>query len=391
MFMYSNQGFPNWESIEATGEYEVTLTLIEPNATQLLVLSRPDGAIISPATLDAGDFTNPAMAGPFQVERFVPGQEAVITRFEGYWQEELPYLDQVIIRAYPDEASILAALEAGEVDMTLYAPFTSVPRIQEGAGDLRIEVGEPLVNLFMGANVELAPLDNPLVRQAVNYAVDREAIIEVALNGLGEAPASILAPNDLGFDASLTTISTYDPAQAEALLAESGLELPIEITLSFENNRFWPLMAELIEVDLEAVGFDVTLERLDTGSFWGKANDGELQLSINQRSTFVPDLHGKAIIVHSTLSPGGQTHHEGLENAAEIDALIDAGIATADPAERAEIYGELQSVLLDAAPYTYLAYLTPPIFVASRVQNVDTSGTAAGRVDFREVWVTDAE
>lgn len=150
-------------------------------------------------------------------------------------------------------------------------------------------------------------------------------------------------------------------------------------------------MAELIEVDLEAVGFDVTLERLDTGSFWGRANDGDLQLSINQRSTFVPDPHGKAIIVHSQLSPGGQTHHEGLENAAEIDALIDAGIATANPEERAEIYRELQTVLLDAAPYTYLAYLTPPIFVSDRVQNVDTAGTAAGRVDFREVWVTDAE
>ena len=71
--------------------------------------------------------------------------------------------------------------------------------------------------------------------------------------------------------------------------------------------------------------------------------------------------------------------------------MIDAGIATPDPEERAAIYGELQTLLLDAAPYTYLAYLTPPIFVADYVQNVDTTGTAAGRVDFREVWIMGAE
>ena len=203
MYMYFNQGYENWESLEALDDLTVQLTLVKPNATQLLVFTRPDGYIISPKALDEyGQEVglNMSMAGPFRVERFVPGQEAVLAANEDYWAGR-PWLDQIVIRAWPDEASILAGLQAGEVDLTLYAPFTSVDRITADEGDgLRIEVGAPLVNLFIAANVTLAPLDNVLVRRAVNYAIDRDAIIEGGLSGLAVHPASILGPNDLGFD-----------------------------------------------------------------------------------------------------------------------------------------------------------------------------------------------
>ena len=152
--------------------------------------------------------------------------------------------------------------------------------------DLRIEVGAPLVNLFIAANVSQAPLDSLLVRRAVNYAIDRDAIIEGGLSGLAVHPASILGPNDLGFDPAGMEISRYDPDRARELLAEAGVETPIPIELTFENNRFWPLLAELIAVDLEAVGFDVTLDRLDTGSYLGKVNDGLAQLAMTQRFDF---------------------------------------------------------------------------------------------------------
>lgn len=392
MYMYNNQGIDNWESLEALDDYTVQLSLKAPNATQMLVFTRPDGYIISPKALDEYGTEvglNMAMAGPFKVDRFVPGQEAVLVANEDYWAGR-PYLDQIIIRAYPDEASILAALEAGEVDLTLYAPFTSVERISSDENDgMRIEVGAPLVDLFIGANVTKPPLDNVLVRQAINYAIDRDAIIEAGLDGLAVAPSSILAPNDLGFDPAGQEISRYDPERAAELLAEAGLEAPIPIELAFENNRFWPLLAELIAADLEAVGFEVTLDRLDPGSFFGKVNDGLTQLAMNQRSTFLPDPHDKVIILHGEISPGSLTRHETLDTAPYLNGLIDAGIATVDPAARADIYGEIQAHVLEVMPLIYLGYLTPPIFVSERVQNVDTQGTAAGRVDFRGIWLSE--
>ncbi len=390
MYMYGNQGTGNWESIEAVDDQTIVLTLMEPNATQLLVFSRPDGAIISPKAMDEYGTEvglNMSMAGPFKVERFVPGQEAVLVANEDYWAGR-PYVDQVVIRAFPDEAAILAALEAGEIDMTLYAPFTSVPRLQNSEA-IRVEVGAPLVDLFIGANVAQPPFDNVLLRQAVNYALDREVLIEAGLNGFAEMPASLLGPLDLGFDEGGREISVYNPDRARELLAEAGVEMPLAIEVAYENNRFWPQLAELIAADLEAVGFDVTLDRLDAGSFWGKVGDGQTQLSINQRSTFVPDPHDKAILMARAGAEGSQTQHQALEAADELDALITAGISTVDPMERVEIYTQFQAIMLDQMPYIYIGYLTPPIFVNKRVQNVETFGTAGGRINLRGVWLAE--
>src|SRR5258708_6498866 len=174
MYMYGNQGIDNWQSLDAVDANTVELKLKKPNAVQLLVFTRPDGYIISPKALDTYGKDvglHMAMAGPFKIERFVPGQEAVLDANPDYWAGK-PYLDQIIIRAYPDEASILAALQAGEVDLTLYAPFDSVPRIQkDSSGGLRIVVGAPLVDLFLGINVTQKPLENVMVRQALNYPI----------------------------------------------------------------------------------------------------------------------------------------------------------------------------------------------------------------------------
>ena len=218
MYMYGNQGTSNWESLEATDDHTLVLTLQQPNATQLLVFSRPDGIIISPKALDEYGTEvglNMSAAGPFKIERFTPGQEAVLAANEDYWAGR-PYVDRIVIRAFPDEAAILAALEAGEIDMTLYAPFTSVPRLQS-SDNIRVEVGAPLVDLFVGANVAKAPFDNLLLRQAVNYALDRETLIEAGVNGFAELPASLLGPLDLGFDEAGRDISVYDPERAKAL------------------------------------------------------------------------------------------------------------------------------------------------------------------------------
>ncbi len=390
MYMYGNQGTSNWESIDAVDDSTIVLQLMQPNATQLLVFSRPDGAIISPKAMDEYGTEvglNMSMAGPYKIERFVPGQEAVLAANEDYWAGR-PYIDQIVIRAYPDEAAILAALEAGEIDMTLYAPFTSVPRLQDSE-NIRVEVGAPLVDLFVGANVAKEPFDNLALRQAVNYALDRETLIEAGLNGFAEMPASLLGPLDLGFDESGREVSVYDPERAKELLAQSGMELPVAIEVAYENNRFWPQLAELIAADLEAVGFDVTLDRLDAGSFWGKVGDGQTQLSINQRSTFVPDPHDKAILMARAGAEGSQTQHQALEAADAIDALVTAGISTVDSMKREAIYQEFQALMLEQLPYIYIGYLTPPIFVNKRVQNVETFGTAGGRINLREVWLSE--
>ncbi|MEM7735386.1 MAG: ABC transporter substrate-binding protein [Deinococcota bacterium] len=388
LYMEPSHGATNWESITAVDSSTVEIVLTQPDSTQLHKLSRPSAYIVSPAALDefGTDIgTNWVGAGPFKLERFVPGQEAVLTAFEDYWAGR-PFLDSIIIRGYPDEASILAGLEAGEINFTMYAPFLSTSRLQ-ASSDINVDVGGPLVNTFIGANANQEPTSNLDIRRAVNYAVNREAVTIVGLNGLAEPPASILCSRDLGYDASGQTISTYNPELAQEFLAASGYELPVAVTLSYENNRFWPQVAELVKADLEAVGFSVTLEPLDSGTFWGKAADGTLQLSLNQRSIFLPDPNDRATILHSVISAGGQTWHQLLPMASEMDALLDQGLVEQDTAVRADIYAQVQALALEDFPYTYLGCLTPPVFTSSNVSGVPVQAAAAGRVVLRGVWL----
>mgnify|MGYP005845217557 CR=1 FL=1 len=386
LYMASSHGSTNFASIQALDDATVQIVLNAPDATQLHRLARPSAMPISPAALDAFGTnvgTQMVMAGPFALERFVPGQEAVLRAFDGYYGGR-PAVDTLVIRAYPDEASILAALEAGEVQFTLYAPFTSVPRLQN-SDSVAVDVGSPFVDLFLGCNCSLELTGNRDIRYAINYAINRETLIIGALNGFGELPASILSPTDLGFDESFRAVSTQNLELAAQHLAASGFSTPINVELSYENNRFWPLMAQLIKADLDAVGFNVTLDPLDPGSFWGKAGDGNMQLGLNQRSTFVPDPNDKATILHSITSPGALTYHETLESAPQMDALIDAGIAEQDPEARIEIYRQIQQLAIDEMMYVYLAYLTPPVFYARTLANVPSDSASSGRVNLSGV------
>jgi peptide/nickel transport system substrate-binding protein len=340
----------------------------------------------------------PVFAGAFKIDRFVPGQEVVLSANESYWAGR-PYLDQLIIRAYPDEASILTALEAGEVDITTSAPFLAAPRLAQTEG-YRVEVGGPLVSLFIGINVANPPFDRLEIRQAVNAAINRDTLIAGALSGYGLSPAGLLGPLDLGFDEAMMSGSAYDPELATSLIAESGLTPPIPVNLSFENNRFWPAMAELIALDLEAVGFDVTLDPLDSGSFWGKVGDSaadeilsesdpsKMQLSINQRSTFIADPDDRLQVLDAVRAQYGQANYQLLSSSEAFTQLLADGLAATDVEARTAIYAEANSILLNDLPYVYLAYLTPPVFVTERVQNIPVNAAAAGRVSLREVWVS---
>lgn len=401
MYMFPAHGTSNWESVTAPDADTVVMTLITPDATQPAKLSRPSAYIISPTTLDAGPEavgSSPVFAGAFKIDTFTPGQEAVLSANENYWAGR-PYLDQLIIRAYPDEASILTALEAGEVDITTSAPFLAAPRLAETEG-YRVEVGGPLVSLFVGINVANPPFDSLEIRQAVNAAINRDTLVAGALSGYGLTPAGLLGPLDLGFDESLMSASAYNPELATSLIAESGLATPIPVNLSYENNRFWPAMAELIALDLEAVGFNVTLDPLDSGSFWGKVGDSaadealaesdpsRMQLSINQRSTFIADPDDRLQVLDTARAPYGQANYQVLPTSEAFTQLLADGLASTDSAARTAIYAEANQILLNDLPYVYLAYLTPPVFVTDRVQNVPVNPAAAGRVSLREVWVS---
>ncbi|MDZ4717741.1 MAG: ABC transporter substrate-binding protein [Roseiflexaceae bacterium] len=390
MYMNAEFGQANWEKIEAVDDMTVKLVLKSPDAAQLYRLFHPAAGIMSAASLDkykADVGLNPVGAGPFKLSKFTPGQEATLAAFDGYWDGGSPPLKQVVVRGYPDEASMIAAIEASEVNFAPYPPSSAIERLSKDARFV-VEPGPPLVSTFLGLNRLQKPMDNKDVRLAINYAIDRQNLIDGALYGLGELPGTILGPTEFGFDPSTRDVSKQDIEKAKEHVAKSGLPTPIEITFSFENNRFWPLMAELIKADLEAVGFKVTLEKMEAGAYSNKVYAGKTQINMTQRSLWVPDPDNKVRLLHK--SQGQAQFETGIADTPfgeEISVLIDAGRAESDLPKRAEIYKQIQKMMLDEMPYVTLAYYKKPIVVAKDVKVAPASAVSSERIFLHRVSI----
>ena len=117
---------------------------------------------------------------------------------------------------------------------------------------MQVLAGPPLINLFAACCTLNAPTDNHDVRLAINYAINRENLIQAVLYGLGETPASFVGPTEFGYDPAGKEISKQDVAKAQEHVAASGLATPIALTLTYESNRFGPQMAELLAQDQHA-------------------------------------------------------------------------------------------------------------------------------------------
>ena len=366
MYMNNEYGISNWEKFEAVDDSTMKLTLKDPDAAQLHRLFHPAAAIMSEKAMD--EFgpnvgLNAVGAGPFKLEKFVPGQEATLVAFDDYWQGR-PKLDKIVIRGYPDDAAMIAAVEAGEVNFIAYPPSSAMDQFSKNE-NLVVKNDLPLVNIFLQLNRKSAPLDNIHVRKAINHAINRQNVIDGALYGLGVMPASFIGPAEFGYDPAGLKVSTYDVEQAKAELAESGLTTPIDISFSYENNRFWPQIAELIKADLDAVGFNVTLDKLDASAYSSKVQAGDSQISMTQRSLWVPDPDNKVRILHSSQSRG--TGLPGTEISATYDKLLDDGRAETDTDKRKAIYKELQDLIVDDLPVVILTYYEKPFAVAKNV------------------------
>jgi peptide/nickel transport system substrate-binding protein len=387
LYMNAESGVANWDSITATDQWTVKLVLKEAYAPQLYRLFHPASSIISPKALDTYGpkiGSNLVGAGPFKLDKFTPGQEAQLSAFEGYWGGR-PFIDKVVVRGYPDEGAMLAAIESGEVNFAPYAPASAIPRLKT-SDKVQVQVGPPYIDLFMSACELNAPTNNKNVRQALNLAVDRQAIIDSVLYGLGQPGGTLIGPTEFGFDPSTVDAVKLNVAKAKDLLAKSGLPMPVAIQLSYEDDRFWPAMAELLKTNLEAVGFKVDLDKLDATSLPAKIQNGKGQLGLNQRSLWVPDPDNKVSIMASNAqSAQGETGVAKLPIGKQYDQLISSAAAETDNNKRAEVYKKLQALMVDDAPYTVVAYYSKPVVSVKNLQGA-TEGVATERIFLSGMW-----
>ena len=264
------------DSVAAVDEDTVTITLKHPFS---LVPERLSAVKIVPKALVESDYEAfnavPVGTGPFTITSAVPDDKVTFERFDDYTGPRPAKAAGLTWNLLSDPAARVTAMSSGTVQAIEDVPYIDVPTLQGGAD---VESVQSFGTLFMMFNTDLAPFDDPRVRQALFYALDMDKIIETGLLGNAAAASSFLPENHPSYHEA-STVYTYDPDKAEQLLADAGVE-DLEITVLTTDTGWVADIAPLIKESFDAIGVSTTLDIGQSAGQYTKVDNGELQVMV---------------------------------------------------------------------------------------------------------------
>lgn len=251
------------ESVEATGDLEVTVTLSRPSNQWLYAMTTRIGAIFD--TDGVEDLaTEPIGTGPFVFDTWEQGSHITLVRNEEYWGEA-PYFGQVTLRYFDDATALNNAMLTGSLDVvgTVQAPESLG---EFDGGDFQIIEGTSNGEVVLSMNNARAPFDDLRVRQAVRHAIDHPTLLEICWAGRGTLIGTMVPPTDPWYE-DRTGDYPFDPDQAAQLLADAGAE-GAQVRLRVPNLPYAVACGTVVESMLEEVGFEVTVDQLQFPAVW---------------------------------------------------------------------------------------------------------------------------
>lgn len=366
--------FGSVASTEAVDELTVKFTLSEPYAPFLSNLAYPTGLLVSPAAVEAGgaDFGRaPVGTGPFTFAEWRSNEAVVIEKNPDYWGETAG-TEAVVFRPITDANTRVAEMLAGGIDMMVEVPPNSLGQFESDQYKV-IEQAGPHV-WFLILNAKEGPFADKLVRQAANYAINKEALVNDVLEGTAEVAAGPTPPAFAWAYNDALEPYPYDPEKARELLAEAGAE-GAELTFYVTEGGSGMLdpipMGTAIQADLEAVGFDVSIETYEWNTFLGEVNpglEGKADMAEMAWMTNDPDtLPYLALRTDAWPEAGG--FNSGYYSNPEVDDLLEQARVSTDQAERAELYKQMQEIVQDDAPWVFVANWKQNAVTSARVEN----------------------
>jgi peptide/nickel transport system substrate-binding protein len=333
------------EVVEVVDETTVNIVTTRPYPNLLDILI--DAYMLPPDTADDPDFSARGIGtGPYTVESWTPGEAMVLVRNPDYWGDE-PYLERVTFRPVPEAAVRSTELRAGRAHIITQVPIEDISRLEEPG--LTVFRSPSVQSKRIHLNAGVPPFDDVLVRQAINYGIDRETILETLLEGAGQLMHSASAPGTFGYNPDLEPYP-YDPDRARELLAEAGYPDGIDVRIQFTDGRYVRdrAIAEAITAQLAEVGIRVDAN-LSEFSQWLQVfnTDGNGFMVVSQEDN-----------VMTLMAPNFASSSESFKryNYAnpQVDELIEQALGTLDEGEREAIYQELNQVLHEDAPWVFM-------------------------------------
>ncbi len=298
--------------------------------------------------------TNPVGCGPYKLKKWARGDAVTLERFDDYWGDK-PYYTYVVFKTVPEAAARVAALLTGEVDVISGVPVHKRKQIQDsGKAYLTSQMG---VMPYIGLNTYEAPFDDVRVRQAVNYAIDRQLINEALFGGKAIICAGPISPRTFGADPAIKPYP-FDPAKAKALLAEAGY--PDGIQVRFAYPTYMSQIQEQVEAiaaNLAQAGIQTTLEPFERAVMWQRYKGKKHQMYIY----WWDDAPEPDRYMYSLFNSKSRDYYYANP---EVDKLLDQGRTILDRNQRAKVYHQIDQMLYQDCPWAYL-YVIPEVFGVS--------------------------
>ncbi|MBO0663061.1 ABC transporter substrate-binding protein [Jiella sp. MQZ9-1] len=353
--------FSQVDTVTAKDDNTVVFKLKEPFAPFLSNLAYPTGLIVSPAAVKqyGKDFgRHPVGTGAFKFAEWDPNTKVVVTRNPDYWGGP-PQLEAVVFRPITDANTRVAEMLSGGIDLMVEVPPDSLSQFKQNSSFKVYEAAGPHL-WFLILNTKEGPFSDKRVRQAVNYAIDKKALVDNVLQGTatiaaGPIPRAFAWAND-----GSVKPYPYDPEKAKELIRAAGAEGK---TLTFYvaeggSGMLDPVaMATAIQADLKKVGLNARIQTYEWNTYLanvnpglkGKADMAEMAWMTNDPDT-LPFL---ALRTDAAPDKGG--FNSGYYSNPDVDKLLDEARRVTDRNKRGELYEKVQKIVHDDAPWAFIA------------------------------------
>ena len=331
----------------------ITFSLKQPDANFLLNLAR-QGSVIYPREAVDTLKSEPIGTGPFRLQQWVRGDRIVLVRNPDYHVTGLPRLDRVTYRFIPDPNAVVAALKAGDVDLSAFALGPEHATEFQKDARFTVLVGDTTNDVILAMNNGKKPFSDVRVRRALTHAIDKKEVLKGAMFGMGRILGSNVDPLN-PYYVDVSGLVPHDPAKAKTLLAEAGYPNGFEAVLKVAPQYYYTVRTgEIIVSQLQKVGVRVKIEQIEWGQWIARVyRQADYDLTIIG--------HAEAWDVHNYANPNYYFRY----NSPRFQELFKkSGVTLEDRARRA-IFAEMQQVMADEAPVVWL-YVHPGLAVAKK-------------------------
>ncbi|GAA3403626.1 glutathione ABC transporter substrate-binding protein [Paenibacillus hodogayensis] len=352
------KSFAKVANVAAPDAKTVVVTLTEPYNAFLNKMAM--ALMISPKTLkEPGDVIakNPVGTGAFKFKEWVQGDRLVVVKNADYWQKDLPKVDSVTFKPVPENGSRIAMLKTGEADFIYPMPTEQVTEVQNQK-DIVVDKIDSTIVRYVTLNTMKKPFDDLKVRQAINYAINKEAYTKVVKSGFGSKLDSTMSSKTQHY--SKQTGYDYDVEKAKKLLAEAGYADGFAAEIWGENDSETMKGMQFIQQQLALVGIKLEVKSMEAGTLSQQINSAKTPQEAKVQMWYVSwspssgDADGatRGLFSSEMFPPAGSnTAYYKNEN---VDKWIaDANKAT-DPAKAKTIYADIQKTIWNDAPWAFM-------------------------------------